>query len=348
MANSETDSVLESRKSDHLDLTLKAQMNALEVDSRFYYEPIFNSHPKNKTDCQEVNFLGKSLKAPIWISSMTGGTGAARHINQNLARACGEFGLGMGLGSCRSLLTSQKDFNDFALRDLIGDSSPFYSNLGISQVEELVWNGEIKKIESLVESLSADGLIIHLNPLQEWFQPEGDKLNYSALETIKKLLEESDLSIIVKEVGQGMGPASLEALMRLPLKAIEFGAFGGTNFSKLESIRDFDKNHSEHMELTKVGHHADEMVELTNTIINKLGTEAKCQDFIISGGVSTFLQGYYLIEKSQGNAIYGQAKAFLSAAGGDYSILQEYILKQIEGISMAEKFLTVRKESSWN
>ena len=106
---------------------------------------------------------------------MTGGTGQARTINRNLAQACGEFSLGMGLGSCRPLLKSDKYFEDFNLRPIIGDKAPFYANIGIAQLEELIREDALYRIIDLVDKLQACGLIIHVNPLQEWFQPEGDR-----------------------------------------------------------------------------------------------------------------------------------------------------------------------------
>ena len=89
-----------SRKSDHIDLAFASQIETL--DTRFYYEPMLTGHPKG--DLEPVDFAGKTMKVPMWVSSMTGGTGKARMINHNLGRLCGELGLGMGLGSCRILL----------------------------------------------------------------------------------------------------------------------------------------------------------------------------------------------------------------------------------------------------
>ena len=83
------------RKKDHIDLAFKSSVGI--QDSRFYYEPLFDGHPSG--DLSEISFVGKKMRAPIWISSMTGGTKEAATINKNLAIACGQFGLGMGVGS---------------------------------------------------------------------------------------------------------------------------------------------------------------------------------------------------------------------------------------------------------
>lgn len=333
--------LMDQRKTDHLLLAEKSQTSLNSVDSRFYYEPIFSPHPTNDLDIS-TNFLDKKLGAPLWISSMTGGTGAARHINQNLARACGEFGLGMGLGSCRPLLESDEFFEDFNLRPIIGDNGLLFANLGIAQLEELIDDNKLSKVNEMVARLSADGLIIHINPLQEWFQPEGDRYKRSSIETISEVLEKVKYKIIVKEVGQGMGPKSLESLMRLPLAAIDFGAFGGTNFSRLEILRDRVGLKKTHEGLALVGHSADEMVSFVNSNLESMKENVACKNFIISGGVKTFLDGFYLKEKIQANAIYGQAKVFLEYAQGDYEVLRSFVIEQKSGLSVAQKFLQIR------
>ena len=221
------------RKLEHIKLALESQTRLAEQDLRFNYEPMLSAHPENPD--LSIEFLGKTMRTPIWVSSMTGGTGVAQTINANIARACREFGMGMGLGSCRKILFDKTHWEDFDFRDEIGDQ-PFWANLGIAQVEELLTSKNIQAVIDLVGELRADGLIVHVNPLQEWFQPEGNRLKQSPLQTIKELLERIQVKIIVKEVGQGFGPESLRQLLALPIEAIEFGAYGGTNFSKLEML----------------------------------------------------------------------------------------------------------------
>ncbi|NTV84971.1 MAG: isopentenyl-diphosphate delta-isomerase, partial [Bacteroidales bacterium] len=159
------------RKKDHIELAFNAKTGKEEIDRRFFYEPMMAKHPA--AGLAPFTFLGKTLRAPIWVSSMTGGTKLAGHINHNLAKVCREFGLGMGLGSCRPILDNEEHFEDFDMRGIIGDDLPFYANLGIAQLEEMVLKDDISPVNRLIERLRADGLIIHVNPLQEWLQPEG-------------------------------------------------------------------------------------------------------------------------------------------------------------------------------
>jgi isopentenyl-diphosphate delta-isomerase len=327
------------RKLDHLALTNASQISENFQRVEFDYEPLLSSHENPDISLEKV-FLDKVMKYPIWISSMTGGTGKAAHINQNLSRIAGEFGLGMGLGSCRSLLDSDEYFDDFDLhRNMQG--MPFWANIGIAQLETLIINSESEKLDKLVTRLNADGVIVHVNPLQEWFQPEGDVLKYSPIETIKKFLKISSTPVIVKEVGQGMGPKSLLALMQLPIMAIEFGAFGGTNFSKLEALRNSDVDGMHH-ELVNIGHNAMQMVEITNDIIENHASSIKCKNFIISGGIRHYLDGYHLIEKSRGNAVFAMAAPFLEHASKSEDDLRNYVSELVRGLKLTKSFIKIK------
>lgn len=339
----DNDLTASSRKQDHIQLAFQSQVATTTLDNRFYYEPLLSGHPTAK-DEHSFTFLGKTMLAPLWVSSMTGGTEYANVINHNLARVARDFGFGMGLGSCRGLLTSSKYLQDFDVRAIIGDNLPLYANLGIAQVEQLFDENKAVLIGDLVGKLRADGLIVHVNPFQEWLQPEGDHFKYPPIDTIKKIIDHfPDLPIIVKEVGQGMGYESLMALFQLPIIAIDFAANGGTNFAKLELLRSDAQKHEIYSKLANVGHSAEEMVIMTNQIIQDLGSKCLCKEVIISGGIKDFLDGYYLINKLSSPAIYGQASAFLKHARGNYEELYAYVSTQVEGLKLAKKYLRVKK-----
>ena len=105
------------KKKAHIDLAFKSQTGIETLDRRFTYEPLLNPHPSGVF--KPFPFLGKTMRVPVWVSSMTGGTDAALTINRNLARACREFGMGMGLGSCRVLLEDNMNPEHFYLRKYI-------------------------------------------------------------------------------------------------------------------------------------------------------------------------------------------------------------------------------------
>jgi isopentenyl-diphosphate delta-isomerase len=331
------------RKHDHIALTFKSRVDSNALDGRFFYEPMLAAHPAPGS-LLPFSFLGKTMHTPIWVSSMTGGTATAGAINQRLARACAEFGMGMGLGSCRQLLHSSDHLKDFDVRDTLGNSVPLFANVGPAQLEQLLERKEGERIPALLHTLRADGLIVHINPLQEAMQPEGDVFKRPPLEVVEELLQLFDCKIIVKEVGQGFGPESLKALLQLPLAAIEFAAAGGTNFAKLELLRSSAAKQISFEKISTVGHAATEMLGWTNRLKTILGDTCRTNHLIISGGITDFLDGYYLIKQSKIPAVYGQASGMLRHAQGDYAELRDYVLSQIRGLELANAFLRIRSD----
>jgi len=330
-----------SRKKDHIELAFRSRVESGLLDRRFHYEPMLSAHPLPGS-LAPFSFLGKQLRAPIWVSSMTGGTAMAGKINHNLARACAEFGMGMGLGSCRQLLYSTEHLPDFDVRDTMGADLPLFANLGVAQIETLLEQGEPDRIPMLLHKLRADGLIVHVNPLQEAMQPEGDVFRRPPIEIVQELIHLFDFQIIVKEVGQGFGPESLRALLQLPLAAIEFAAAGGTNFAKLELLRSEPAKQAVFEKIAALGHTAAEMLDWTNALHQELGDRCRAQHLILSGGVSDFLDGYYLTQKSTLPAVYGQASGFLRHAQGDYADLRDFVQSQLRGLELANAFLSLR------
>jgi len=330
-----------SRKKDHIDLAFRSRVESGELDRRFYYEPMLSAHPVPGS-LVPFSFLGKTLRTPIWVSSMTGGTALAGKINHLLARVCAEFGMGMGLGSCRQLLYSNEYLPDFDVRDTMGADLPLFANLGVAQIEKLIEQKETERIPTMLQRLRADGLIVHVNPLQEAMQPEGDVFKRPPLEIVQELLKTVDFKIIVKEVGQGFGPASLRELLQLPLAAIEFAAAGGTNFAKLELLRSDVVKQEIFDKMTALGHTAVEMLDWTNALQVELGERCLTPNLILSGGVTDFLDGYFLTQKSVLPSVYGQASGFLRHAQGEYAELQSYVAAQVRGLELAGAFLKVK------
>lgn len=336
---------MEDRKKDHIELAFSSRTEAILADQRFYYEPLLAAHPSDHS--KPFEFLGRMVRVPIWISSMTGGTQLARGINTNLARVCHDFGMGMGLGSCRIILRDNQYFDDFNMRPVIGPDLPLWANLGIAQLEQLAAERELHLVSELVKRLEADGIIIHVNPMQEWLQPEGDRLSVPPVETIQRVLDKTNLQIIVKEVGQGMGPESLRQLLHLPLAGIEFGAFGGTNFASLELQRASDSARELFSPFALIGHTAADMLSFVNQIVQS-DSGVRTKHLIISGGIRNFLDGYYLVKNSLLPAVYGQASAMLQFARVGYEPLHDFITSQVKGLALAEAYLRPRPLPSRN
>ncbi|MBF0297262.1 MAG: isopentenyl-diphosphate delta-isomerase [Oligoflexia bacterium] len=359
------------RKIDHIRLAEKSRISAENQDHRFNYEPFLSAHPINLQSNCSIKFAGYDLLAPIWISSMVGGSSGSREINYRLAKAANRFSIGLATGSCRRLLEckdkkKKKEYlKDFDLRDVLGKHLPFYINLGIAQIEQLLKENRSSMICDLMDELRVSGLIIHVNPLQEWLQREGDLFTRPPIDTIKEFLEKflsvsttttnkksysyvdcdqvTKCNIIIKEVGQGIGPKSIEEILKLPIRALEFSAFGGTNFSKLEILR--GKNHTFNKQMSAlvgVGHSAEEMVEMVRESIANLKEKALCKEFIISGGIKNFLDGHYLMNKLGYTSIYGYGFNLLELARVSYDKLHLFIENEINGLQMAKNFLAVK------
>lgn len=321
-------SKITSRKDDHIDLSLKSQHSYKDV--RFEYEPMFGVHPDFKEE--PFIFLGKKMNYPFWISSMTGGGKDSKHLNKMFAQVCRDFGIGMGLGSCRALLENQNCISDFDLRETLGGDVPFLMNLGIAQVSELIKNENLTLINDLVEQLRVDGLIIHINPLQEFFQPEGDVISARPIDVLEEFKKKFTAKIMVKEIGQGMGERSLRAINDLEIDGLELAGFGGTNFTKLEKLR------SKHFEtdFESVGEDSFSMIK----VLNDLNTN---MDIIISGGMNNPLNAYYYHSITNANNVIGQASKVLEMAQQGPEILKSYIKNFILKMRLAKNYLEIKQ-----
>jgi isopentenyl-diphosphate delta-isomerase len=322
---------LAQRKNEHIDHALHQFNQKLINDKRFNYEPLFSSHiPKLKKN----NILNKTIDHPFWISSMTGGGDKSLHINQNLAHLCREFKIGMGLGSCRAMLEKEELVEHFNLRKIMGYDLPLFANLGIAQIEKYLLSDKIFVINDMMKKIEADALIIHINPLQEYFQANGDKLTLSPFETINRFIEQFKSPVVIKEVGQGMGEKSLHALMKLNILGIETASFGGTNFSAIELQKNNLMTPTE-TALINVGH---DLYEMTATL-NLIGAEKLC---ILSGGIKNMLDAHYALSKYQGNAIVGVAGMVLEHALGEYKDLESFFAKELSSYYLAKNFLVAK------
>lgn len=327
------------RKEGHIALAHNSQTLSHTKDPRFFYEPLFYHQ---STIDHSRNILGKKVSYPLWISSMTGGTEKAKLFNQNLAQVARQYKLGMGLGSIRPLLYSHERFSDFDLRNTLGPDLPLVGNIGIAQVEELISLSKLHLLDELCQKLELNGLFIHLNLLQEWFQPNGDVVKGNPLEILKVACDQLKTPILIKEVGHGFGPKSLEVLLDLPIAGIEFGAYGGTNFSLIEEKR--KKEQSLEHPLIFVGHTTDEMMDfLMGLSVKSESLQKKLKDsvIIVSGGMHGFLDGHYALEKMKmiTPALYAHAKEFIVRAHSPEALFS-FVENELKGLDMASRVLT--------
>jgi isopentenyl-diphosphate Delta-isomerase len=180
-----------------------------------------------------TSFLGKKLGAPILISSMTGGTEQAKQINYRLAEVAQSYGLAMGVGSQRVAVEKPDVAHTFQVRSVAPDILLF-ANIGAVQLN---YRYGIEECQRVVDSLAADALILHLNPLQECIQPNGDTNFKGLLDRIAQISDRLSVPIIAKEVGNGISPKMAQKLISAGVSAIDVAGAGGTSWAKVESER---------------------------------------------------------------------------------------------------------------
>jgi isopentenyl-diphosphate delta-isomerase len=180
-----------------------------------------------------TTFLGHPLRAPLLISSMTGGTGRAAEINRRLARGAEAAGIALGLGSGRALLEDERLRATFDVR-AVAPNVVLFANLGAVQLN---YGVRIDDARRLVDTLGANGLYLHLNPLQEAIQPGGDT-NFRNLEAkIAALCAALDVPVIAKSVGSGIAPSTATRLVSCGVAAIDVAGAGGTSWALVEGRR---------------------------------------------------------------------------------------------------------------
>jgi len=232
-------SELEKRKVEHVQIVAQKD----EMDRRkFYFDDIRLTHralPEIdlKAIDPSVEFMDKKLSFPLLISSMTGGGDKLfRKINTNLAAAAEAEGVAMGVGSQRIFFTEPTAKSSFDLRS-VAPTALLFSNLGAVQFNE---DMTLQHARAVVQILKADALCLHLNPLQEAVQPEGDT-NFSNLrKKIGEIVQGLEVPVIVKEVGAGISVADAKLLIEAGVKYIDVAGTGGTSWSRIEGERSED------------------------------------------------------------------------------------------------------------
>ena len=226
----------QQRKKEHLELCLDARTVVPPYGTGLdRYSFLHNALPE--VDIDEIDlstsFLGKPLKAPLLISSMTGGFDLARKVNRNLAFAAQELGLAMGVGSQRVALEEKSVADSFEVRDL-APAILLLANLGAVQLN---YGYGIEQCRQAVQMIQADGLILHLNVLQEAVQPEGNRNFRGLAAKIGDVCRQLEVPVVAKEVGSGISGAVALRLKRAGVRAIDVAGRGGTSWYAVEAER---------------------------------------------------------------------------------------------------------------
>ena len=235
-----------ARKDQQLDVILSGKArHGLDngfADVRFVHEALPDLD-HGKIDLG-ADFLGRRLKAPLLISSMTGGPARAEAINARLAEAAQQLGIALAVGSQRAALEGGDATGlDMALR-LRAPDTPILANIGAAQ---LTRGFGIDEARRALDMVAADALIVHLNPLQEACQPEGDRDWWGVGAALEALVKALDAPVIVKETGAGISAATARRLMDMGVAAVDVAGAGGSNWGTVEGERattEADKAHA--------------------------------------------------------------------------------------------------------
>ncbi len=229
--------MIKNRKKEGIEIPLNENVQGRQ-NSTFleYVQLIHNALPEIDFDDIDLSttFLNRSFSAPLIIDSMTGGTDEAFIINKRLGQIADKYGFGMGLGSQRAGLKSEKLVQSYSIARKVAPNAFLIANIGGAQLSEGLSNSDVNKI---IRMIDADALAIHLNPLQELIQPEGEPRFKGILQRISDLVNAVEIPIIVKEVGSGISSEVALKLVNAGVCAINVAGAGGTSWAGIEKIR---------------------------------------------------------------------------------------------------------------
>lgn len=225
------------RKKEHIELCLTNRVSFRSKTNGFEkYEFIHNAITEvdiNKISFHTKFFL-KIINYPFLISCMTGGTEEAENINQRLAVIAEELKIPIGVGSQRQAMETSANHNSYKVIRKTAKSVPVLGNIGAAQ---LVQSKNLFDILALIEMLEADAFVVHLNPLQELLQVEGEPKFVGLVKQLERLVRKSTVPIIVKEVGSGINNEAAKKLLNIGVSGIDVAGAGGTSWAGVEILR---------------------------------------------------------------------------------------------------------------
>jgi isopentenyl-diphosphate delta-isomerase len=236
LENNNNNSTIHNRKNDHLNLSLDKDVESKTTTMLECVNLIHNSLPE--MDISDVDmsceFLGKKINAPIIIGALTGGTSQGKKINELLASAAQIHNLPMMVGSQRIALENPNTIRSFSIVRENAPDVPLIANIGIPQ---LVKFHNFESVEKIIKMIDADALAVHLNPLQEVIQPEGQPFFGQALKTLSKIIDYLEIPVIIKETGSGISKEVAKALINIGVKYIDVSGAGGISWAGIEYYR---------------------------------------------------------------------------------------------------------------
>ncbi len=304
------------RKADHIRINLEEDVQFPHVTNGFErYRLAHQALPDLDLTAIDtgVCLLGKRLGLPLLISSMTGGTAAAEAINRNLAHGAQVRGIAMGVGSQRTGIEQPETVSSFRVREVAPDILLF-ANLGAIQLN---YGYTVDQCRRAVEMIEADALILHLNPLQEALQADGDWDWRGLLGKIEAVCHGAGVPVVAKEVGWGIGARAARQLADAGVAAIDVAGAGGTSWSEVEAHRAPTET------LRKLAKAFADWGTPTAEALVQARRAAPELPVIASGGMRTGIEAAKAL--ALGASAVGLASPFLKAAAGSAENVVETI-----------------------
>ena len=228
---------ISSRKKEHVAITLSRDVSFRARSAGFeQWDFVHNALPE--CDIAEIDpkgvFLSKELSFPLIVSSMTGGYPDALKINRQLAEVCAQKRLAMGVGSQRQAIGDSTYHRTFSVVREAAPDIPVFGNLGAAEVAKLK---DATPVLRLLDLIKADGFAVHLNPLQEFLQVEGNPEFRGVLDGIAMLVRQLPVPVIVKEIGAGISAGVARRLIDVGVRIIDVAGAGGTSWAGVEILR---------------------------------------------------------------------------------------------------------------
>ena len=322
----ETKSDILRRKTDHIDIVLARDVGFSPLTTGFdAIQFVHEAAPEiSLADVDlSTSFLGKRVAAPYLISSMTGGPARAATINGHLAEAAEALGIALAVGSQRIALESDEVAGLGRAVRRLAPSAPILGNLGAAQIRG---PQRVDTAKRAMEMIDADGLFIHLNPLQEAVQHGGDTDWRGVLDGIESLIA-AGLPIAVKEVGFGISGSLAQRLYNIGVKIIDVAGAGGTNWARVEAARgNADQPSSYGEDFAQWG-------IPTVRALMEARAAAPAATVIASGGIRTGVDAAKAIRL--GADLVGQAAGTLAAATESAEAVVRHFRRMIETLRIA-------------
>ncbi len=324
------DEVIKQRKLEHINVALEQGIAVAQPANWGDIHFVHQALPEVDLDeiDTQVTFLGRTLRYPILISSMTGGHPDVIAINRNLARAAEHYGVAMGVGSQRAAIVNPTVASSYSVTREYAPNAFLIANIGAPQLIPQARHAPftLEQVQSAIAMIGANALAVHMNSLQEAAQPEGDRCAVGEVAALKVLTQQIGLPVIAKETGAGICREQAMLLQACGTAAIDVGGAGGSSMSAMEATR--SRMHSNEHTMNIGLLYQDWGIATPIAVVESLSASLPV---IASGGVRSGLDVTRAL--ALGATLVGIAFPFLKAASESYEnvcALMESIIAEMK------------------